>query len=155
MQSYFFKDLSNKGVKAVKKKTKKKVKSAKKVVRKKKVAKKSARRVVKKKKTVKAKKPKQQIVKSAVPQRPLPPKGAKKIGRVSHYFDHIQVGALTLQKPLKTGNRILFLGTRTNFEQAVGSMQIEHQPVSSAKAGDEIGLKVDSPVREKDDVYLV
>ena len=92
---------------------------------------------------------------SAVPTRPLPPKGAKKIGRVSHYFDHIQVGALTLQKALKVGEKILFLGTRTNFKQSVSSMQIEHQSVTSAKPGDEVGLKVDQPVREKDDVYRV
>jgi hypothetical protein len=37
----------------------------------------------------------------------------------------------------------------------VSSMQIEHEKVTSAEAGQKIGLKVDGRVREKDGVYKV
>jgi hypothetical protein len=34
-------------------------------------------------------------------------------------------------------------------------MQVEHEKIEKAKKGDEVGLKVDNPVHEHDEVYKV
>jgi hypothetical protein len=80
----------------------------------------------------------------------------QEIGVVTHYFDKIEVAAITLTKGgLKTGERIHFHGHSTDFRQVVGSMQIEHATVSMANLGDEIGLKVDQPAHEHDRVFKI
>lgn len=72
----------------------------------------------------------------------------KKIGTVSNYFEHISVAAIKLDAPLKKGDSIRIIGGDTDFEQRVDSIQIHHQSVSSAKKGDEIGIKVAGRVRK-------
>ncbi|MBS7632912.1 translation elongation factor-like protein [Candidatus Bathyarchaeota archaeon] len=76
-----------------------------------------------------------------------------KIGRVTHFFSKISVAVIELTSSLKVGDRIVFKGPNTDFEQVVDSMQIEHQNVQSAEAGQSIGLKVAQRVRETDTVY--
>jgi putative protease len=51
------------------------------------------------------------------------------------------------------GDRIHILGHTTDFEQTIGVMQIEHQEVRHANAGDDVGIKVVDHVREHDKVY--
>ncbi|MEM2281972.1 MAG: hypothetical protein QXH26_00275 [Candidatus Hadarchaeales archaeon] len=77
----------------------------------------------------------------------------KLVGRVTHYFPKIGVGVVELVDELKVGDVISIEGVTTNFQQVVESMQIEHQNVQVAKAGDAIGLKVKERVREKDQVF--
>ena len=48
---------------------------------------------------------------------------------------------------------IIFRGFTTDLEQKVDSMQIEHDSVQEAKAGDQIGVKVPGKVRKNDRVY--
>jgi putative protease len=72
---------------------------------------------------------------------------------VTHYFTKISVAVVELSDELKVGDRVSIEGATTNFQQTVGSMEIEHQPVQSASAGQSIGLKVDQRVREGDLVY--
>jgi len=79
----------------------------------------------------------------------------KEIGRVSHFFTKISVAVIELTSTLSVGDRILIKGPTTNFEQTVNSMQIEHENVKVAKAGQSIGLKVDERVREDDTVYKI
>jgi putative protease len=80
----------------------------------------------------------------------------QEIGVVSHYFDRIQVAAIRLTAgPLRTGDKIHVQGRSTDFQQMVQSMQIEHATVAEAKAGDEIGIKVEQPVHEHDKVYKI
>jgi len=80
----------------------------------------------------------------------------QEIGLVSHYFDRIGVAAIRLtQGGLKTGDTVHIRGHSTDFRQVVASMQIEHQNVSEAGPGDEIGIKVDQPVHVHDKVYRV
>ena len=79
----------------------------------------------------------------------------KEIGRVSHYFGGPGVAALVLTDGLKIGDRIAIRGHTTDFEMAVDSMQIEHESVEAAKAGDSIGIKVPDRVREHDVVYKI
>ncbi len=80
-------------------------------------------------------------------------KTLEKVGEVSHYFTKISVAVVELSGPLSKGDRIAIKGMTTNFEQAVESMQIEHETVEKAKKGDSIGLKVADRVREGDIVY--
>ena len=76
----------------------------------------------------------------------------KPIGKVTHYYDKIQVAVITLSKPLKIGDKIHFLG-HNEFAQVVTSMQFDHKPITVAKAKQEFGLKVDKPVAKNDKVF--
>ncbi len=75
------------------------------------------------------------------------------IGQITHYFDHINVAALTLTEPLQVGDTIHILGHATDFQQKVASLQIEHQAVNEAKPGDDVGLKVTQRVHPHDKVF--
>ncbi len=79
----------------------------------------------------------------------------EEVGRVSHFFTKISVAIVELTSTLSVGDRILIKGPTTNFEQTVNSMQIEHENVTVAKAGQSIGMKVDERVREDDTVYKI
>lgn len=77
----------------------------------------------------------------------------EEIGKVTHYFSKISVGAVELTGTLKVGDKVRFKGATTDFEQVVESMQIEGQNVEEAGPGDAVGLKVKDRVREGDIVY--
>ena len=78
----------------------------------------------------------------------------KLIGQVSHYYDKIGVAVIKLTDGLAAGDLVRFAG-KVGFEQAAGSMQLDHQPVERGEAGQEIALKVDQPVKPKDQVFVV
>lgn len=75
------------------------------------------------------------------------------IGRITHFFTKISVAVIELIAPLAVGDTIMIKGPTTDFEQPVESMQIEHNNVQSAEAGQSIGLRVAQRVRENDMVY--
>jgi hypothetical protein len=75
------------------------------------------------------------------------------VGRITHFFSKISVAVVELTAPLVVGDRILVKGPSTDFEQVIESMQIEHKNIPRAEAGQSIGLKMASHVREKDKVY--
>ncbi|MGC8812638.1 MAG: translation elongation factor-like protein [Candidatus Aenigmatarchaeota archaeon] len=80
----------------------------------------------------------------------------KLVGKVTHYYGKIGVAVVELQDELSTNDEIIIEGKTTNLRQKPPlSIQIEHQNVEIAKAGDSIGLKVDDKVRENDLVYKV
>ncbi len=79
----------------------------------------------------------------------------KKVGEVSHYWGKISVAGLKLTDTLSQGDTIRIKGATTDFEQTVGSMQIEHENVETATKGQEVGLKVVGKVRRGDTVYKV
>ena len=79
----------------------------------------------------------------------------EEVGKISHYFAKIEVAVIDLTAPLSVGDSITIKGATTDFEQTVDSMQIEHENVKTAKAGDSIGLKVKERVRESDIVYKI
>jgi translation elongation factor EF-Tu-like GTPase len=79
----------------------------------------------------------------------------KLIGKITHYFSKIGVAVIELDDTLKAGDTIRIVGGETDFEQAVDSMEVEHQKVETAKAGDSIGLKVSQKVREGYKVYKI
>lgn len=77
----------------------------------------------------------------------------KLVGKISHYFTKIGVGVVELSDELRVGDKISIEGATTNIQQTIDSMQIEHENVQSAGAGQSIGLKVKDRVREGDLVY--
>jgi putative protease len=80
----------------------------------------------------------------------------QRIGVVTHYFGHLQVAAVDLTDgELRTGDTIHIKGHTSDFTQRVESMQIEHQPVEKAAAGQTVGLRVNEHAREHDVVYKV
>ncbi len=83
-------------------------------------------------------------------------KEGKLVGEVTHYFGKIGVAILKLSDTLKVGETIKIVSkTGEEFTQTVESMQIEHQNVQEAKAGDLIGLKVNKKVKEGYKVYKI
>jgi translation elongation factor EF-1alpha len=109
-----------------------------------------------------AKKPVKKPAKKAAPKKKAPakkkpavkkaatPKAPKPIGRVTHYFDHLKVAVISLEKgkSLKVGDTIRIEGGEIDFTQPIKSLQIEHEEVKSVKAGDDFGTKVKKLVRE-------
>lgn len=77
------------------------------------------------------------------------------IGRVTHYFNHLNVAVLKLTDNMKLGDTIHILGHVTDLTEKVSSMQVNHHAVVSVKPGDDVALKVNEPVREHDIVYRV
>ncbi len=79
----------------------------------------------------------------------------EKIGEVTRFFAKPMVAAIKLSAPLARGDRIRVKGHTTDITTVVGSMQIEHQPVEKANAGDDIGLQLPERARDGDSVYRV
>ncbi|MBC7363135.1 MAG: hypothetical protein H5U07_01155 [Candidatus Aminicenantes bacterium] len=78
------------------------------------------------------------------------------VGRITHYFPRIQVGVAKVSgRGFRVGDVVHIKGHSTDFFQKIESMQIEHKPVEEAKAGEEVAIKVDLPVREHDVVFKV
>jgi U32 family peptidase len=75
------------------------------------------------------------------------------IGRVTHYYSKIGVAIVSLDDLLKAGERIAIVGSTTDLEQVVKSIQVEHQNIEQAEPGDLVGLKVQDKVREGDTVF--
>lgn len=78
----------------------------------------------------------------------------KKIGEIVHYFDKIGVAVLKVTTGgVKVGDSIQIGDDETGFVQLVDSMQVDHASVPVAKTGDEVGLKVQQPVKKGELVY--
>ena len=79
------------------------------------------------------------------------------MGEITHYYDKIGVAVVTLSSgDLKVGDKVKLTDSAgEEFEQDIKSMQIEHAKIEIAKKGDEFGLKVDKPVKDKSDVVKV
>jgi len=77
------------------------------------------------------------------------------VGKITHYFDKIGVAVVEVLSPLKVGDQIKISGHDNEFTQEVTSMQVEHQQVEEAQKGQAVGMKVDQPVKEGDEVYKV
>ncbi len=107
--------------------------------------------------TIKAvKKPPKKLAKKPVVAKPVVPPGTQRVGRVVHYYSHLNVAVVSLDKgPLQVGDVIQIKGHTTDFRQTVQSMQIEHASITKAVRGDDFGLKVTDHAREHDIVYRV
>lgn len=82
--------------------------------------------------------------------------GEERVGVVTHYYTHLGVAVVRLESgSLRVGDTIHIRGHTSDFRQRVESMQIEHQPVTEVRAGQEFGLKVVDHAREHDVVFKV
>ncbi|MFH1444963.1 MAG: hypothetical protein ABIF08_00610 [Nanoarchaeota archaeon] len=79
----------------------------------------------------------------------------KLVGKITHFFPKASVAVVELESTLKSGDKISIEKGEEAFEQVVESMQIKHEKIQEAKAGDAIGLKVAQPVKEGADVFKV
>jgi translation elongation factor EF-1alpha len=77
----------------------------------------------------------------------------REVGKVTHYYTHLNVAVVELSGTLKKGDKIMVKGATSNFKQTVSSMQIEKDKIEEAKAGQSIGLKVKEHARQHDTVY--
>ncbi|MFC1666260.1 hypothetical protein ACFL0P_00120 [Candidatus Omnitrophota bacterium] len=134
-------------------------------MKKKKVKKKARRRSASKKKRP-AKKAKKKVVRAKKKKIQKPKKKAAKkiriplgvsleeIGIVTHYFSHVEAAVVKLTAgSLLLGDTVVIKGHTTEFKEKVDSIQLDRASITSASAGQEIGLKVKSRVREHDLVY--
>jgi hypothetical protein len=77
------------------------------------------------------------------------------VGHVTHYFDHISVAVIKLTDgELAVGDQIHITG-KNDFTQTVASMQLDHAAVQTAAKDSEIAIKVDQPVKPKDQIVKV
>lgn len=81
------------------------------------------------------------------------PVSEREIGVVTHYWSDLGVAGVHLTEPVDVGDHIHILGHTTDFEQDVGSMQIEHHGIRHADSGDDVGIRVADHAREHDHVY--
>ena len=73
------------------------------------------------------------------------------IGKITHFFDKLNVAVLKLTGELKVGDKIR-IEADIPFVQKVESMQSKHKDVQEAKAGEEVGMKTDRPCKDGDEV---
>ena len=79
----------------------------------------------------------------------------RSIGVVMQYFAKAEVAAIQITDgEIKVGDTLRIKGATTEFTQKIDSMQIDRASVSSAKAGQSVGIKVKERVREHDRVFL-
>jgi putative protease len=79
----------------------------------------------------------------------------KQVGVVTHSYGKISVAVVELSGAVNVGDKIVIEGHSNSVEQTIGSMQVEHEQVQSAKKGQAIGLKTAGAVKEGDKVYKV
>ncbi|OHB84735.1 MAG: hypothetical protein A2V98_23505, partial [Planctomycetes bacterium RBG_16_64_12] len=78
----------------------------------------------------------------------------EEIGRITHYFGHIQVAAIEITSgTLRVGDKIRIKGHTSDFTQTVDSMQIEKESVEEAGVGEAVGIKVVEHARVHDAVF--
>ena len=79
----------------------------------------------------------------------------REVGKVVHWYDHASVAVVRLTGPLKTGDRIKVSKGDHEFEEAVGSMQANHEDIAAGKAGEEVAIKLSQGTKEGAIVFLV
>lgn len=77
------------------------------------------------------------------------------IGRVTHYYNHLNVAVLKLNESLKLGDRIHILGHTTDLIEKVTSMEVNHHAVATVEPGADVAIKVIEPVHEHDLVLRI
>ena len=80
----------------------------------------------------------------------------EEVGKVVKFFVKPSVAAIEMTGgTLNIGDKLMFKGHTTDFQEEVKSMQIDNVSVEKAEKGQLIGIKVRDRVREGDTVYKV
>ena len=77
------------------------------------------------------------------------------VGQVTHHFGHLGVAAVALIGELRVGDTIHVAGHTSDFVQPLDSIEIEHQRVQSAGAGQSVGIRMMQHARVHDRVFKV
>ena len=77
------------------------------------------------------------------------------VGIVRHYYGKPHVAIVRFTKDIPARSRVRFVGKHTDLEEEIDSMEYDHRPVSVAKSGEDIGVRVATKVRKGDRVYVV
>jgi putative protease len=79
------------------------------------------------------------------------------VGIVTHFFKGPGVAVVKVSDEghITVGDQLHFVGHTTDFTETVDSMEVEHQKVEKAAAGDEIAIKVVDRARQHDQVFKV
>ena len=85
---------------------------------------------------------------------PIKQKKLMQVGHTTHYMENIDVAIILLdQKKKKKGDTLLIEGDDFIATQPIEEMQIDRKPVTKAKKGSHIGLKVKFPAKVNGKVY--
>ena len=79
----------------------------------------------------------------------------KLVGKITHFYPKISVAVVELEDTLNVGDKISIEKGEEGFEQVVESMQIEHENIEKAEAGQAIGLKVEQRAKEGAKVFKI
>ena len=82
----------------------------------------------------------------------------KKVGKISHYYNHLGVAIIEVSAPFTVGDTLKFVRHGTGeelFQQAVSSIQEEHKQIEKTKKGQSVGVKVDKVVHEGVEVFKI
>jgi|TARA_B100002003_G_scaffold124908_1_gene115258 putative protease len=78
------------------------------------------------------------------------------IGTVVHQWRQVGAALVAMSEgELHIGDTIHIKGHTTDFTQRLESMQVDHEPIESAKAGGEVAIGVTDRVRVQDKVFRV
>ena len=67
----------------------------------------------------------------------------KKMGIITHYYSKIQVAVMKVSASVSVGDLVTYeTADGESYEQIIESMEIEREPVFSARKGQEVGLKL-------------
>lgn len=82
------------------------------------------------------------------PAEPAP--SEERIGLVTHYYSHLSVAAIQLERgTLRVGDVIHICGHTTHFRQKVEFLEVDHTPTTEVGPKDDFGLKVVDHARER------
>lgn len=79
----------------------------------------------------------------------------KAIGKVTHWYDKINVAVVKLSGKLSVGDKIKIKKGEEVFEDAILSMQLNHQEISSGKKGEEAAIKISGIAKEGASVFRI
>src|SRR4030042_3404234 len=78
------------------------------------------------------------------------------VGKVTHYFDKINVAAIKLVSDLKVNDEIAIIGKTTGIVYSkIDSIEINKKKSDKAIKEQEVGIKVPQLVRKNDEVYVI
>jgi len=79
----------------------------------------------------------------------------KEVGKITHWFDKINVAVIKLDGKLSKGDKIKIKRGDEEIEEVIESMQIDHKDVDSAKKRDDVAIKLTQKTKEGASVFLV
>lgn len=80
----------------------------------------------------------------------------EEIGLIVAFYSVPSAAIIEIKREsLKVGDTIWIRGHTTDLKETITSMEIDHKPISEAKKGAQVGVKVSQKVRQHDRVYKI